>query len=314
MENNLYYRYSRYLIERYGEKVYKMPINIPVSCPNRMAGASGCTYCGEAGAGFENMSSAFSVHEQITRNMEFYSRRFGVGKFIAYFQSFTNTFTEPDKFREYMESACVPGIVEISVSTRPDCVSGEYLSILKKIREDTGVNVTLELGLQSVNPHTLQRVNRGHALGEYIDAHLAAREYGFQVCTHMILNLPGDDMTDAVEGAKILSALKTDYVKLHSLYILKDTKMGEEYFRGEINVCSEREYKERVIAFLEHLRPETAVERILGRGPKEETVFSNWGKSWWRIRDEIEEEMKARESFQGKSFDYLDGGAVRRFF
>ena len=120
-------------------------------------------------------------------------------------------------------------IVEIDISTRPDCVSGEYLEVLDRLRAKRGTGICLELGLQTVNYHTLKRMNRGHSLAEFIDAVLQAKAYGFQVCAHVILNYPGDGMEDAVETARILSALRVDMVKIHSLYIAKNTVLCEAY-------------------------------------------------------------------------------------
>ncbi len=314
IEKDIYYRYSRYLLERYGERVYKLPINIPVSCPNRTGGKKGCSYCGGLGAGFENLSSTLSVREQIGRNREYMGKRYKAQKFIAYFQNFTNTYLPPEQFRFFMEEAAAEGVAEISVSTRPDCIRREYLDILSEMRKKYAVNITVELGLQSANYHSLIKVNRGHTLGEYIEAMLLCKGYGFQICTHLILNLPWDDMTDAVESAKIVSALKSDYIKLHALYIEKGTKMAEQYENGEFTICTAEEYKKRVIAFLCALSPDIAVERIIGRAPEQNTLFSNWGLSWWRIRDDIEYEMRDKGFYQGKDFCYLGGSGVSRFF
>ena len=143
-------------------------------------------------------------------------------------------------------------------------------------------------------------VNRGHTLAEFIDAVLKIKKYGFDICTHVILNLPGDDMCDAVETAKILSVLGISQVKLHSLYIMENTEMGRLYKEGKVLLISKDEYEERVIAFIEHLSSEIVVQRLVGRAPAEGSLFVNWGMSWWKIRDEILSKMTARGSFQGK--------------
>lgn len=315
MENDdIYNRYSSYLKQKYGERVYKLPINIPVSCPNRIDKNLGCTYCGSDGAGFENLSGTFSVREQITTNMDYIGKRYKAKKFIAYFQNFTNTFTDIDHFNKYMNDAVIENIVEIAVSTRPDCIRNEYMEVLKNIKDKYGIEITIELGLQSANYHSLIKVNRGHTLGEYIDAVLSIKSYGFDICTHLILNLPWDDMTDTIESAKIVSALGSDYIKLHALYIEKNTVMAEQYEAGEFEICSVDEYKKRVITFLEYISPNISVQRLLGRAPEENTLFSNWGESWWKIRDEIECEMREGNICQGDKFKYLGGKAVSRFF
>lgn len=314
MNIDCYNRYSNYLKQKYGVKVYKLPVSLVVSCPNRINGKGGCTYCGGEGAGFENLSSAFSVEKQLNQNKEYISKRYKATKFIAYFQSFTNTYLPFKQFEGYMQEAVQADIVEIAVSTRPDCIRKEYLEVLKEIKETYGIAITIELGLQTANYHTLLKINRGHTLAEYIDAVLLIQSYGFQICTHFILNLPWDTIEDAVESAKLASVLKNDFIKLHALYIEKGTKMAQQYENGEFSICSKEEYKQRVIAFLQSLSPNIAVQRLLGRAPEENTLFSNWSTSWWKIRDEIEQEMQEKGYFQGQNFHYLGGTAVKKFF
>ncbi|QZY53753.1 TIGR01212 family radical SAM protein [Crassaminicella profunda] len=315
MQKNRYRIYSQYLKEKYGEKVYKIPINLPVTCPNRdgTVAKGGCIFCGEEGAGFENLASSISVTEQLQRNIAYIQKKYKAKKFIAYFQNFTNTYLPLEKFKEYIYAACEENIVEISISTRPDCVNDAYLLFLKELKEKENINISIELGLQSVNYHTLKKINRGHSLAELIDAIIRIKKYGFESCVHMILNLPWDDEEDVMEGAKIISSLGVEQVKLHSLYILKDTVIGKMYERHEFEIISLEEYVKRVIIFLEYLNPEVVIQRLAGRAPKENTLFCNWNTSWWKIKDAIDERMETLDSYQGKKFDYLNGKALRRF-
>ena len=311
--DSTYNKYSVYLKDKYGEKVYKLPVNIPVSCPNRENGYGGCTYCDDQGAGFENLSGTILVGEQLRKNMVYIGTKYKANKFIAYFQNFTNTYLPLNKFKEYISQVTDENIVEIAVSTRPDCVRGEYLEVLKEVQYNKGVDITIELGVQSTNFRTLEKINRGHTLAEYIDAMMQIKSYGFNICTHMILNLPWDDEKDVIEGAKILSSLKTDFVKLHGLYIVEGTKMATEFQAGEFEICSVDEYKKRVISFLRYLSPDIYMQRLIGRAPKEGTLFANWDSSWWKIHDEIENEMKEKGFKQGDLFTYLGGEKVKKF-
>ncbi len=313
MKTARYSIYSTYLKERYGEKVYKIPINLPLTCPNRdgVLGSGGCSFCGEIGTGFENLSNTLSVEEQLKTNIDYIKDKYKANKYIAYFQNFSNTYLPLSKFKEYINAACIKDIVEISISTRPDCVNDEYLSFLKEIKEQRGINIIIELGLQSVNYHTLNKVNRGHGLAEFIDASSRVKKYGLESCVHMILNLPWDTMEDVVEGAKIISALEIDQVKLHSLYILKDTSLGRMYETDSLELISLEEYVGRVISFIEHISPKVVIQRLVGRAPKEDTLFCNWNTSWWKIKDLLDAELEKRNSFQGARFDYLNGKAVR---
>lgn len=194
-----YRTYSSYLKELYGEKVYKLPLNIPVTCPNRID-SYGCSFCGGAGTGFEAMDAQVPVREQLRKTKEKISAKYHAEKFIAYFQNYTNTFLPLEQFRNYLqEAAGVEDIVGISVSTRPDCIRKDYLDVLEETARTCNLKITLEYGLQTVNYHTLRQINRGHTLAEYLDAVLMTAPYGFDICTHIILNLPGDTLEDSIE-------------------------------------------------------------------------------------------------------------------
>lgn len=307
-----YYKYSDYLKMRYGEKVYKLPINLPITCPNRTDG-QGCAFCSEVGTGFEALHSTVSVTEQMKTTKVLIKRKYHAEKYIAYFQNYTNTFLPLEQFKKYVgEASRVSDIVEISISTRPDCIHPDYLTVLKNISETTGIRITIELGLQTVNYHTLDTINRGHGLAEFIDAVLLIHHYRFSVCAHIILNLPGDELRDCIETAKVLSSLHVDIVKLHSLYIAKNTILCDWFEDGTMSICSKDEYLRRVSTFLEYLDPQIVVERLFSRIPKKDAAFSNWGSSWWKLQDELLNMMKRSNSFQGKRFSYLSGAALSK--
>ena len=166
----LYNMYSSYLKDKYKQKVYKIPINLPVSCPNRKDGLGGCTYCSDIAVGYEMLSNDMSVSSQLTKNIDYIGKKYKAEKFVAYFQNFTNTYLNLDDFARYMNDAVRDDVVEIAVSTRPDCVNDNYLDILAQIKEKHSINICIELGLQSVNYNTLRLINRGHSLAEYVDA------------------------------------------------------------------------------------------------------------------------------------------------
>ncbi|NLW21869.1 MAG: TIGR01212 family radical SAM protein [Tissierellia bacterium] len=315
MDITVYNVYSKYLKERFGEKVYKLPISLPLTCPNRdgCVGTGGCIFCGEEGGSFENLPNFIPVKEQLIRNKEYIEKRYKAKKFISYFQNFTNTYLPLEKFKSYIEESIIDGIVGISISTRPDAINDRYLDFLAHIRDKYNLEITIELGLQTVNYHTLKRINRGHSLAEFIDGVIRNKNYGIRTCAHLILNLPWDNMEDVIENAKILSALRVEEVKLHALYIVANTQLGRMYQKGEIRLISKEEYQERVITFLEYLHEDIVVQRIIGRAPEENTLFVNWNESWWKIRDEIVAQMEERKTKQGIKCDYLNGKALKRF-
>ncbi len=312
--NRLYYRFSDYLRERYGQKVYKLPVNLPVSCPNRDGKLSekGCIFCGEEGAGFESLPDCLGVREQIERNARYIGKNYNAARFIAYFQNFTNTYVKFDDFRRYILEACIEDIVAICISTRPDCINDLYLGFLQEIKRDKNIDIVVELGLQSINHHTLRVLNRGHGLAEFIDAVIRLNRFGLDSCAHYIVDLPMDTLEDVIEGAKVISALGVRQVKCHSLYILRDTQAGLMYEKGELTPLSPDQYMERVISFLEYLDPEIVIQRLIGRAPKERTLFCNWGMSWWKVQELVEEKMRREGRYQGRKFNYLNGGFCMR--
>lgn len=313
-----YYKYSEHLIKKYGVKTYKIPVNVRVSCPNRdgYLGTEGCYYCGETGAVFENTEYEKNIEEQIKSSKDNIAKKYNAEKFIAYFQNFSNTYLPLSYLKDHIKKAAsVEDVVEVCFSTRPDCISDKYLKEITTFikNEKLNINFTLELGLQTVNYHTLKRINRKHTLAEFIDAVLTAHKYDIKVGVHLILNLPGDSLDDVIENAKVLSSLKIDNVKLHALYIRENTKFAEMYQKGELEVSSKEEYMKRVLTFLQYLSPDIAVQRLLGRAPEDETLFVNWGKHWAQIHQMILNRMDRINFEQGSKFNYLDGKALKKF-
>lgn len=299
--NRLYYKYSDYLKDKFGEKVYKLPISLPLTCPNRdgTKGVGGCIYCSEEGGSHENLSNTLSIKEQLETNKEYIGKRYGARKFIAYFQSFTNTYLSLEEFKKNIEEVGqVEDIVGISISTRPDCLSDEILDYLESIKDRYFINI--ELGLQSVNNHTLIKINRGHLLTDFLDAVFRIKKRDLSICVHLILDLPWDDRIDVIEAANLMSLLKIDEIKLHSLYITVGTEIERMYRNNELILKTEEEYIELVIEFLTRLSPGIAIQRLLSRAPEDKVLASNWGRSWWIIQDKILEEMEKRGLYQGK--------------
>ncbi len=309
-----YLTYAAYMKEKYGGKIYKLPVNLAVSCPNRIGsagcgetGITGCTFCGEAGTGFENLSSQLSVTEQLEKNMKYIGKRYGADSFVAYFQNFTNTFLPLEELLACLDEALrMEKVVEVCISTRPDCVSDRYLDAIQEKCRQYGKRAVIELGLQSINHRTLRKINRGHTLPEFIDAAVRCRQRGLEVCSHLILNLPWDDDEDAVEAAKIMTALGVGQIKLHSLYIEKGTELCRQYENGEFELISPEAYARRAVRFLTYLSPDICVQRLVSRAPEENTLFCNWGMSWWKIRDMIDQIMEDEDLRQGCRCDYLN--------
>ncbi len=311
----VYNRYADYLKNKYGDKVYKIPIHLPVTCPNRdgTCGEGGCTFCSDDGTGYEMLQAQTPITEQLEKNIAYIGKRYKAKYFIAYLQNYSNTYMPLEVFEQVLAAINHPLLVGISVSTRPDCIDDRYMETLKTWADEKKLDVCIELGLQTVNYHALDAINRGHGLSEYIDAALRVKRFGFTLCTHLILNLPWDNERDVIENAKMMSVLQSDYVKLHALYIVKDTVMGDAYLNGELQMISEADYEERVITFLRYLHKDIVIQRIIGRAPESYTLFANWNMSWWKIHDQIIDKMKQAGYKQGDLCDYMNGKALRKW-
>lgn len=297
-----YYSYSTYLQEKYGTKVYKLPIKLNnITCPNRdgKLGYGGCIFCSESGGSFENVSSTNSIRDQLRINKAYISEKYKANKFVAYFQNFTNTYMEDEIFFYYINQCKLEDIVSISISTRPDSISESKLEFLESFQKDNAIDITIELGLQTVNYHILRKLNRGHGLSEFIDVMQRIKKHNLRSCVHIIIGLPWEDDLDIKETAKILNVLGVDEVKVHSLYIVKDTILANMYESGQIKPVEYEDFERRIILFLRHLDKNIVIQRLLGRVPEEDSVFCNWGKSWRKIHDEIITKMNYNRIVQG---------------
>ncbi len=307
----MYNEYSRYLKEKYGQKVYKLPVHLPACCPGREKGQA-CIFCGEKAAGFESLPVHMEVAEQLQHNMAYIGQKYNAQLFIAYFQNYSNTYMQPELFSHYVRQARMEKIVGIDVSTRPDCIAPPYLEVLSEIGAK-GIDIGIELGLQSANHKTLAILNRGHSLAEFIDSAMMIGRYNFNLCVHVIIDLPWDTDEDVVETAKIISALGAHSVKLHSLYIVKETPLEKGYNAGSVQLLSVEDYVRRTVLFLEYLNPEIKIQRLIGRVPEKDSVRANFGMSWWKVKDMIVGELASRNTEQGKRFDYCGGREVKKF-
>lgn len=311
METLPYRAYGAWLRERYGQKVYKLPVALPLGCPNRDGhrGYGGCLYCGAKGGGLETRDSTESVQEQLTKNRDYIARRYKAQAFIPFFQSFSNTYCDDDYFfRVAVEAVeAVDGVVGLAVSTRPDCLNAAKLDFLADLQKSRGLDVTLELGLQSANDETLKIINRGHNVAEFVDGAAMVKERGLSLCTHLILDLPWDSDGDVTKAAALVSAAGSDFVKCHALYVERDTGLAELYARGEVSLLDDEDYKRRAILFLTRLAPDIVIQRIIGRIPANDAVIANWHRSWWAVRDEMVAEMRAAGLYQGCAYPGAQG-------
>jgi len=296
-----YYSYKKYLQNLYGEKVYKLPIQIPVECPNKnkSEGNSGCAFCSSLGTGFESLHAFTPIVEQLNFAKEKITSRYQARKFIGYFQNYTNTNIPVEQLIEYLNEVIEFGVVGIDIATRPDCISREYVKVLKEYSISNKVDITFEIGLQIANDTILDQMNRGHTVNDFIQCVNLLNEFEFPVCVHIILNLPESTDYDVRTTVNLLNQLECSVVKLHSLYIPNDCALSAHFIMGEVHICTFEEYIQRAIYVITHLDPNIAISRLVSRIPSENALFSNWGMSWWKVYNEIMDQLVKENLYQG---------------
>lgn len=298
-----YRDYRTYLQEIYGERVHKIAIDAGMTCPNRDGTISsrGCIYCDPLGSGTGAMiRMGKSIEEQIAAAKARLGKRFGARKFIAYFQSFTNTYAPYPRLAEMYRTAMThEGVVGLAVGTRPDCVTRDTIDLLASHGEK--YPVWIEYGLQSAHDQTLVRINRGHDVACFERAVLMAREAGLNVCAHVILGLPGEDREKMLDTATYLASIPIQGVKMHLLYVVRGTGLGELYERGDYVFLGRGAYVDLVVDFLERLPAQVVIQRLTGDPPKAcELLGPMWAREKSRNLQMIRQRLEERDTWQGR--------------
>lgn len=299
-----YRDYNSYLRDIFGERVQKISLDAGFSCPNRDGTISdtGCIFCDSRGSGSGAMiRRGLSIDDQIMEGIRSAGNRYKARKFIAYFQSFTNTYAPIPRLRElYTRALDHEGMVGLSIGTRPDCVDGDTLALISSFKRD--YLVWIEFGLQSAHDETLSRINRGHDVACFERGVMMAMEYGLNICVHVIIGLPGENREMMMETARYISGLPIEGVKIHSLYVTRGTPLASLYEEGEYHCLTRDEYVEAVVDFLEILPPEMIIQRLTGDPLREDLIAPLWAlKKTENIRL-INRRLEQRDTWQGKRY------------
>ena len=275
---------NEYYRERFGCKVYKLSLDAGFTCPNRdgTAGTGGCIFCSGFGSGEFAEGGPDSIALQLERAKSRVSAKTKDGKYIAYFQSFTNTYAPVEKLRTLYREAIAPeDIVGLAIGTRPDCLGADVVELLAQI--NTVKPVSVELGLQSVHEATARYIRRGYDTRVYYDAVKRLKEAGVEVVTHIILGLPGETVEMAVQTTAAAVAAGTDGVKFHLLHVLKNTDLAEDYARGKFETLTLEEYGRWLKACVDILPETVVVHRITGDGAKRDLIAPLWSADKKRV-------------------------------
>ena len=292
----MYKSLNQYLKERFGTKVYKIALSSGCTCPNRdgTVGVGGCIFCADTGSGDFAQSATLPIKEQIQLAKEKVASKNKGGKYIAYFQSFTNTygsveFLEP-KFLEAMED---DEVVAVSIATRPDCLPEEILDMLSRL--NTIKPVWVELGLQTIHPKTAEYIRRGYPLEVYDKAVKDLHAIGVEVITHVIIGLPGETKEDMLQTVCYVVESKVEGIKLQLLHVIEGTDLAKDYEAGDFNTLTMEEYLQIIKACVD-LIPETMViHRLTGDGNKRTLIAPLWSADKKRVLNALNEVFCAEE-------------------
>ena len=294
-----YFSYSKYLKETFNKKVYKITLDAGFQCPNRDGTISngGCIFCDEVGS-YSRCNNDLTIQEQINSSIEKLSAQFKAELFIAYFQSYSNTYAPVEKLKKVYDSVFENDkIVSIAIGTRPDCVDDVKLDLISKYP-----NPWIEYGLQSAKDESLAWMNRGHDYNCFKNAVIKTKEKNIKVCAHIILGIPNETKQDMLNTAKKLAELNVDSIKIHMLTILKDSPLYKLYQEKPFYLMNMEQYSEIICDILEILPKTCSIQRIAGTGYSETTVAPLWVNRRFEILNMIDKIMLQRNAFQGDKF------------
>lgn len=299
MKTHPYRTLSSFLRERFGQRVQKISLDAGLGCPNRDSGGrGGCIYCNARGSGTGAFSSGMGLTGQIESQMSAMARRYGARAFIAYFQSFTNTYADVPVLKGIFDAILpYPEIVGLDIGTRPDCMDEEKLSLIQSYA-DTRL-VWVEYGLQSASDATLERINRGHGVQAFVDAVKLTAGRGVRICAHAIIGLPGEGMDDYMSTARLISSLPVTDVKIHLLYVVRGTALETLFLEGGYTPLSQEDYARAAASFIAALREDIVIQRITGDPHPEELAAPGWALNKGQVRDAVHAELRRSGLSQG---------------
>jgi radical SAM protein (TIGR01212 family) len=305
-DNKRYHTLNYFLRNKFGDKVFKISLDAGFTCPNRdgRIGSGGCIFCSPRGSG-DFAGSCSDLVQQFEEVKAMMRKKWKEGKYIAYFQAYTNTYADIDTLREKYESVLnLEGVVGIAIATRPDCLSTEVLELLEEIGKKKYIWV--ELGLQTIHQNTAEIINRGYSLDIYKKAVQELKRRNIDVVTHVILGLPGENKEDMLQTVEFVANTGTQGIKLHLLHLVKDTRLVKLYEQGQLRIMDMEEYVDLVVDCIERIPEDMVIHRITGDGPRETLIEPKWSLKKWEVINAIEHLLMDRSTWQGKKYERCD--------
>lgn len=299
--------YSSYIKSLFGTRVQKISVDAGFTCPNRdgTKGTGACIYCTNKSFSPFYCNGNLGIKQQLEKGISFFSPKYKTQKYLAYFQSYTNTYDKLEVLEEkYLEALSVEGVVGLVIATRPDCINQQTLDLIKHIAKNKYVSI--EFGAESTIDKTLDFINRGHSYSQTIDAVKLTSNADINCGLHLIIGLPGENKNDFMNHALEISKLPIKTLKVHQMQVLKGTKLKQVFDKNpelfyNLNLDN---YIDLIIEFLENLNPEIVVERFTSESPKEMIVYPDWnGKKNFEISSMVQRKMNALKTYQGKNYE-----------
>lgn len=303
-EGKKYYTLNYFLRNKFGEKVFKISLDAGFSCPNRDGTISkgGCLYCSERGSGDFAGDRNFSISSQFQDIKAMMKNKWKSGKYIAYFQAYTNTYGEIQELRrKYEEAIKQEGVVALAIATRPDCLSQEVIELVSEY--NSKLYTWIELGLQTSNEKTAKIINRGYTLDIFEDALGRLRRKNIDVVVHTIFGLPGESREDMLNTIKYLANKEIQGIKIHLLHLLKGTPLVKLYEQGKLRFLEKDEYIDLVCEAITLLPESIVIHRLTGDAPRNLIIGPMWSLKKWEVLNDIDKKLNDEELYQGKAFN-----------
>ncbi len=305
-EDKRFYSLNYFLRHKFGCKVIKISLDAGFSCPNRDGTISrgGCIFCSERGSGDFAGSREFSIHQQFENIKSLMNNKWKNGKYIAYFQAYTNTYGPVEVLREkYYEAMNQENVVGIAIATRPDCLSEQVLDLLEELNNK--IYVWVELGLQTSNENTAIKINRGYNLETFEKAVKSLRKRKIDIVVHTIFGLPGENENDMLNTIKYISNKDIQGIKFHLLHLMKNTPLVNLYNKGQLKFLEKQQYIDIVCKSITLLPKSIVIHRLTGDAPRKLLIGPLWSLKKWEILNSIDNTLEQRDWYQGQNYDGL---------
>ncbi|WP_195988439.1 TIGR01212 family radical SAM protein [Clostridium sp. D53t1_180928_C8] len=298
-----YHSLNYFLRNKFGEKIYKISLDGGFTCPNRdgKVAKGGCTFCSARGSGDFAGSRILSITEQFEDRKEMMEKKWKDGKYIAYFQAYTNTYAPVEELRrKYEEALAQKNVIALSIGTRPDCLDDDVLDYLEELNKKTYLWV--ELGLQTINDKTAHNFNRGYDFETFDSSLKKLQERGIEVVVHTIFGLPGETKEDMLKTVDYVAHSGAQGVKFHLLHLMQGTKMVEQYESGELQLLSREDYIDLICKSVAMIPEDMVVHRLTGDAPRQSLVGPMWSLKKWEVLNDIDKALVDNNIWQGKDF------------